>query len=786
LKKRSAVLAVLALSSAGVAAPQDSVSRLPGLPGDAVDMYNLNEQLNAYVVDMVGVTTSWGNAFGVAPIVKSGKEDAGFFNNSISAQGVSATVLTNVLTPQSDYSLWTTAGQGVNNDPTKNDPPGADIDGPIQSTQLAATFAEFNALGGNHVTTAVVNYNPVNPSRLFVSRIQAAVNGDGMPTNQNSAQIGMGAVDSHGNTYIRADNFGVAGLDPISGNNIYRVDALARNTSVRNTLFGSGPTDPGATSWLVNASGTTHNTSSCIPESIAGRGVYIGSNWGSQYLYESTAGVVSATTTHLGTSPDHRGNVSFSKAQVFGQTVGTGASYGKDGSNATRNILLWGVDANGAPSGNLQLAQPLSITDPATGYTFPQPLQTIDEYIYYLSQVSFRGSNGPVAVGEDQAGRIIVATVGASETNPPSWNISDNPVNAMFVARFDPANPGGTLAWSLAAYNDDANGKPILNGPGGTAIGRCILMDTASGGNIAGPSLSSPMIDSVGNIWFLSAIELFSPAEMTNGLIRAVYDPSTFSYDLELVLKMGDEFHGANSDTDYEISFMSISDGNSISSSSPFSGNIVQCGLNNLNVANMATSDVYTMGGMVFFADITYDYDDDGVYDPTLGQDQDYQVLMYLGPNVPKSASTATNYCTPGTSAGGCQATLSATGIASPSAASGFTVVASSVENDNNGLFFYGQGGQQANPWGNGTSFQCVVPPVRRGGLLAGGSTGSPCTGSFSQDLNARWCDPACPKWKHAPTPGQKMQVQLWYRYPMNPSNQTTSFSDALEVDVHP
>ena len=57
--------------------------------------------------------------------------------------------------------------------------------------------------------------------------------------------------------------------------------------------------------------------------------------------------------------------------------------------------------------------------------------------------------------------------------------------------------------------------------------------------------------------------------------------------------------------------------------------------------------------------------------------------------------------------------------------------------------------------------------------------------GSLAQDLNARWCQ-TCPKPGHAPTPGHKLQVQLWYRDPLNSSNRTTGFSNAIEVDVCP
>jgi hypothetical protein len=142
-------------------------------------------------------------------------------------------------------------------------------------------------------------------------------------------------------------------------------------------------------------------------------------------------------------------------------------------------------------------------------------------------------------------------------------------------------------------------------------------------------------------------------------------------------------------------------------------------------------------------------------------------------------------YCTAGVSAGGCQATLSAAGIASATAPSGFLLTASNVEGAKDGLFFFGSNGRQASPWGSGTSYQCVVPPVRRAGLLAGRGTNGTCDGTVSQDLNARWC-PTCPKPNHNPGAGALVQAQLWYRDPLNTSNRTTSLSDAIELCVQP
>jgi hypothetical protein len=149
-----------------------------------------------------------------------------------------------------------------------------------------------------------------------------------------------------------------------------------------------------------------------------------------------------------------------------------------------------------------------------------------------------------------------------------------------------------------------------------------------------------------------------------------------------------------------------------------------------------------------------------------------------LGPLV----TLAESYCTPGTSASGCQATLSTSGAASATAGAGFTVSASSVEGAKDGLYFFGTNGRQANSWGNGTSFQCVVPPIKRSGVLAGNGTNGACNGALSQDLNALWqANPT-----KNPGAGALVQAQLWYRDPANTSNQTTSLSDAVEFAVFP
>ena len=145
----------------------------------------------------------------------------------------------------------------------------------------------------------------------------------------------------------------------------------------------------------------------------------------------------------------------------------------------------------------------------------------------------------------------------------------------------------------------------------------------------------------------------------------------------------------------------------------------------------------------------------------------------------------AVTYCTAGTSASGCQAILAASGNPSASLSEGFSLAATTVEGAKDGLFFFGTSGQQANPWGNGTSYQCVVPPVRRAGLLSGTGTAGLCDGTLAQDLNALWC-PGCPKPGANPGAGATVQAQLWYRDPGSTSNQSTSLSNAIEFPVGP
>lgn len=90
-------------------------------------------------------------------------------------------------------------------------------------------------------------------------------------------------------------------------------------------------------------------------------------------------------------------------------------------------------------------------------------------------------------------------------------------------------------------------------------------------------------------------------------------------------------------------------------------------------------------------------------------------------------------YCTAGTSLNGCVPSMSANGIPSVSAASGFVVTASGVDGVRNGQIYYGLAPSSA-PFGAG--LLCVAAPRQRMGtaIFTGGTAGA-CDGSMSADL---------------------------------------------------
>jgi Tol biopolymer transport system component len=122
-----------------------------------------------------------------------------------------------------------------------------------------------------------------------------------------------------------------------------------------------------------------------------------------------------------------------------------------------------------------------------------------------------------------------------------------------------------------------------------------------------------------------------------------------------------------------------------------------------------------------------------------------------------------TAYCTAGTTTHGCVPSIQATGVASATATSGFTLTISNVEGQRTGLIFYGLA-PAAQPWGLGSSsYLCVLYPVQRTGAQVSGGTAGACDGTLAIDWNA-W-RAANPGGLGSPfVAGDQFYAQGWFR----------------------
>ncbi|MDX2145995.1 MAG: hypothetical protein SFZ23_00605 [Planctomycetota bacterium] len=668
-------LGVLALV-AGLAVPavaQDSVSRNAdggnGLPGDAFrsNVAGPNQKA-AYAVDLADLTTSWGTRFGIAPIVKSSKTSAPFFGSLISAQSISQTIKVQSEYASASYASWlATPGAGVN--PAQNLP--ADTVAPCGTgSTFSVGFSDFATesltasngaftLSHNNIITGNASFSPRNPGRLYVTRVTAATGSPefnpALPIadNDNRSEFGYGAVDADGDVTFRADDFQNTGVtDRLIEDNIFRVRSLDRTNAVN--LIDQTPTsDAAATDWIVRNSTVSYNPPSIVPSDLSGgTSAVIGSNFSANYYFESAPNTISQTPSHRTVTQNQRGQISFSNRALFGG-VGTVGMLMKDASAGDADVFgfnLWGVNADGSIIASNNFRVPAGVQDRCNGFVFPAGA-TPNWFDHYHSQTAFRG--GPqVAIGQDRQGRGLGAAVLVSTL----LSGNNNPLNAIAAVRFNPASPSNSQEWGLVAWVDPANtgtplgGKAILDGPGGTAVGRLAQLFEIPGAPF-GPSMSAPAFDSVGNVWFLASAELFNRlpgggSDFDTCLIRAVYDEARFCWELELVLEVGDRFTGVNSGLDYQIRFLGIADGDSVSSGTLWANNVPGYAWNNVDPSLIASNrDPRTLGGLVVAAEIVYDVGGpngqntpDGRFDDPSGtsttpnsRDEAYQALIYIG-----------------------------------------------------------------------------------------------------------------------------------------------------------
>jgi hypothetical protein len=146
-------------------------------------------------------------------------------------------------------------------------------------------------------------------------------------------------------------------------------------------------------------------------------------------------------------------------------------------------------------------------------------------------------------------------------------------------------------------------------------------------------------------------------------------------------------------------------------------------------------------------------------------------------------STAATTYCTSGTTTHGCTAQISGSGTASATASSGFTLAVTGMEGAMLGLIFYGVTGRSELPWGAGSSFLCVQPPLERMPVLGSGGTPGACDGSMSFDWNSFVS--SHPGAIGTPfSAGAVVNAQAWFRDPPSPAG--TNLSNGIEFVVSP
>lgn len=579
---RAALLA-LAAGIASSASAQDSVSVIPG-NSDALDVYS-ELAVNRYAVDAVPLVSSWGNAFRIAPILKAHADFDPLFNTqALGSVAASADQLINLSFTQTSYLAWVAAGAGLNS--IENAFP-ASVFVSGFTRQFGVGFSDFATTETNAVG-ALIGQDAAQPNRFWVTRT-AAVMSRTESILPNTSTITLGAIDASGNLFMRADNFGCTGSQVV-GENIVRVSLPGRN-SFTNTLFFNGTTNRGdqtsATTFLMNSGTTTVSTPSAIPVSLGSTTALV-LDLANNYRANGGAGVTTHIAAGLGF---HRGNPSFSTVNTLGG-VGTVASLARTPAGVrTDSLNLFAVNSTGGVVATRGATLPASITD---GQGFTANAASNAEFKQYLSQTTFRGGNGQVAIGLDPLTSTYIAA--ATATDPTAGEF-------IAVARF-----GASVTWTVAAFE----GKPVLNGPSGTPIGTI-----ANGAPVA---FSAPGADRSGNLYFVAA---FQPTvgPLGTALIKAVNTAS--GYRLERVLASGQSFMGANSARTYTVEKLTLGDSDSVASGTFFSSSVLQPTMPNENPTNAA--DPRAAGGLLVNARIVYD---------NAGTPESYQAVLFVGPEI--------------------------------------------------------------------------------------------------------------------------------------------------------
>jgi hypothetical protein len=677
--------ALVALA-ASTAFAQDSVSRNAnggnGLPGDALSPWLTGLQRVNYVLDLTPMSSASGTPFGVGPLLKGARTSAARFSSLNGPATISPDVLTGVPAWATTYRLWTQRGGGLN--VTENSTSLAtNVAPPAGATStFAAAVLEYEEVSVvissvatpvffNHIVAAHATFDPQEPSRLYVSRVIAASNAPG-DTSADRSQLGLGAIDARGQVTFRADGFGVAGTtDVVTGNHIFRTDIPAR-TNVVNLVSSLGATN--ASTRLINADPITIAVPTSIPASALGQTgttpMALAPSLAGDLRIETVPAATTSTTLHLSGAFDHRGTPGVGLRGLAPGTVASLATIVEPTStaNAPGSVVISGVTPSRQVVAGRLLTPPATIasTCDATSWNL-EPTSPGAGFRHYDSQTVFRGGSGQIAINADADGFARVAGV----VSRGGQGFGDNPVNALVVARFDPAAPTSPVAWALVASVDPS----LPPGSAGTALrgdygadGAPGTLDTGEGDGVVdaqdapigrlatlaeaapffvGPSISAPAMDAGGSIYFLASVLLkqrVGPSVVdvpSIALVRAVpSSASSLCHTLDVVLHEGQVFPGQNSARPYRIDQLNLGDADSISAASLWSSSATSAPWNGIANATLPPSDPRHLGGLVLCARITYDTDQDGDFaDPTAisgtpdaaSADEAYHVVLYVG-----------------------------------------------------------------------------------------------------------------------------------------------------------
>jgi len=566
-----------AAGAAASAFAQDSVPAIPG-GNDALSPYEAASQRIRYVVDGAVIATSWGNGLVVAPILKASRELDPLFRTFILGSSAASP---SYLVPQSfasrSFALWNTPGAGVH--PTANSA-ASSVSVATFDAQFAIATSEFG-LAASSVIGATIGLDMSEPERLYVERVMALASRPAAG-GADTATLSLGAADAAGNIAVRADNFNTipATATRVLGENLLLISSSARSAGVNSlAAFGGSnfASDIAATTYVVRNESAPTNVPSLIgaPETSP---FIFALDFANRFRAGSAVANLTSTTAHLAPAiAGHRGNPTFSPFAGGAGSLGTLASLARPNVPAakTNAINVFDVLAGTPPTVDATSRRGFAVPSPVTSPAYSTNSSGSADAKQYLSQLPFRGGNGPVGLGLDDGGDLVAAMV-----------LTDPTLGDAIVTVTDSV-PGG--AWTVAAYA----GMPVLNGPSGGTIGL-----------LSSPLVASaPAVDLLGNVYFVARWQPMPPETQT-GLFKAVPGGQN-GHRLELLLTTGQQIAGPNSGRTYTISQLALLDGDSIASGTLHAQQIIQ-----QQLPGRATSDpesINAFGGLAVNTVLTYD-----------------------------------------------------------------------------------------------------------------------------------------------------------------------------------